>query len=274
MSDLLEAALAYARAGFPVFPVKLDKTPLTAHGFKDASRDEVTIRDWWLRKPGASIGMPTGTATGVVVLDEDPRHGGTESLAQLLAEHGALPVGPVTKTGGGGRHFWFSHPGGAVPSSVGFQPGLDLRADGGYVVVPPSPHASGNEYVWLVELIGRRLPLLPPWLLGTPSVGRLAPRRFEAGPGGKIPHGRHHDFIVQTAASLASRIAGLDEETLIRQVRGASREALDDAWAHEREIEEASRSALRKYGMPPPESPAASPPDDDPASEFAERLEG
>ena len=161
----LTAALDLARAGFPVFPVKLDKTPLTAHGFKDATTDEAQIREWWTRWPDAGIGMPTGPKSGVVVLDEDPRHGGDVSLKQFIEENGALPAGPVSRTGGGGRHFFFSHPGARVPTVHGFRPGLDLQADDAYVILPPSPHPSGKRYEWVLPLLSTERHLPPPKLL-------------------------------------------------------------------------------------------------------------
>jgi putative DNA primase/helicase len=258
MTMLLDAALAYARAGLPVFPVR-NKTPLTPHGFKDATRDEDTIRRWWAADPGAGIGIPMGSASGLVVLDVDPRHGGDESLEALLGEHGLLPRGPVARTGGGGEHRYFAHPGGNLPPVHGFRPGLDLQGDGSYVVAPPSRHLSGGTYEWVVPLVGGPRPPLPPtWLLRA-APPPAAPRRFTADPDGRIPHGWHHEFIVQTAASFASRIAGISEEVLLRHVRGAIRAALDDADSHERETADAVRSAYAKYGRPAPPSDSARP---------------
>lgn len=163
---MLAHALAYARAGYPVFPVGKNKAPLTPHGFKDATTDEADIQVWWTRWPDAGIGIPTGEDTGLAVLDVDPRHGGDKTLAALVAECAPLPEGPHVFTGGGGDHYYFLHPGGSVPVAHGFRPGLDLQADGAYVVAPPSPHASGGSYSWAVPLLeGPSLPLLPPWLL-------------------------------------------------------------------------------------------------------------
>ncbi len=142
------AALAYAARGWPVFPCQ-GKIPRTPHGFQDATTDGTQIRQWWARWLDATIGVPTGVASGLVVLDIDPRHGGEESLATLIAAHGPLPETVESRTGGGGRHLFFQHPGGYVPNSSGrLGPGLDIRGDGGYVIVPPSLHASGQRYEW------------------------------------------------------------------------------------------------------------------------------
>jgi hypothetical protein len=101
------------------------------------------------------------------VLDVDARHGGSQSLAMLELEHGGLPDTVETRTGGGGRHLYFAHPGGLALNRVGIAPGIDFRGDGGCVVVPPSVHPSGRRYEWLP----RRAPheigtaALPSWLL-------------------------------------------------------------------------------------------------------------
>ncbi|MGD0250108.1 MAG: bifunctional DNA primase/polymerase, partial [Thermoplasmata archaeon] len=246
----LEAALEYATADYPVFPVR-GKRPLTEHGFKDATTDSDTIRAWYATHPEAGIGIPTGDRTGVV-LDVDPRHGGDESLRALEAEIGSLPHGPRAKTGGGGWHYWFAHPGGGVPSSHGFRPGLDLQADGAYVVVPPSGHPSGGRYEWEVPLDGAKLPLLPGWLLKLtiPGEGDRPAPRTDLGADGKIPHSQHHEAIVSMAASFASRVAGLSEDQAAEVLRGALAPLLDDLPTHETEIQEAARSGVGKFGRP------------------------
>ena len=112
----------------------------------------------------SNVGIRTGAVSGLVVLDVDPRHGGLQSLEKLKRRHGKLPHGPQVLTGSGGEHLWFSHPGAPVGNSAGrLGYGLDVRGDGGYVVVPPSVHANGNPYQWLREL-ETPLPALPAWL--------------------------------------------------------------------------------------------------------------
>ncbi|MBF6555531.1 MAG: bifunctional DNA primase/polymerase [Acidimicrobiales bacterium] len=256
MTTLLEAALCYAKSGLPVFPVKADKTPLTPHGFKDSTRDADTIHKWWAENPGAGIGVPMGSVSGLVVLDVDPRHGGDDSLEALLEEHGLLPRGPVAKTGGGGEHRYFAHPGGNVPPAHGFRPGLDLQGDGSYVVAPPSPHASGNTYEWVVPLVGGpRPPMLPGWLLRA-APAPAAPRQFGTDTDGRIPHGRRHDYLISLAASVVSRTPGITEAQALAIVKPAMYAASDDdRWpSRDRDIETAVRSALGKFGRPAPPS--------------------
>ena len=158
---LLRAALAYARRGIPVFPCEpRGKAPLTYSGFWDATTDPRRIEAWWRRWPGANVGVPTGGRSGLLVLDVDPRDGGPESLAELEREGGSLPETSRARTGGGGMHVLFRYPAGEeVRSSAGrLGPGLDVRGEGGYVVVPPSRTRGGYE--WL-----DRMPLADPaWL--------------------------------------------------------------------------------------------------------------
>lgn len=152
-SGTLAAALDYAARGIPVFPVRQNKAPYTPRGFKDATCDEAAIREWWRKWPDAGIGIPTGVASGWLVLDIDPRHGGDVSLDRLKSEHGALPQTVESLTGGGGRHLLFRHPGGTIKSTTGaLAPGVDVKADGGYIVAPPSLHdETGRRYEWEVS---------------------------------------------------------------------------------------------------------------------------
>jgi hypothetical protein len=145
------AALDYVtHDDVPVFPCRPDKSPYTSNGFKDATRDEATIRHLWRKWPDAQIGIPTGEASDWLVLDIDPRHGGDASLSELIEAHGDLPQTLEARTGGGGHHIIFEYPKGSnIRNSAGkLGEGIDVRAEGGYIVVAPSLHASGRRYEW------------------------------------------------------------------------------------------------------------------------------
>ena len=141
-SSLLEAALWYARKGFAVFPLTPgEKVPLKGSaGFKDATTDKDKITEWWQANPDANIGLATGAQTGVWVLDIDAHKDGGSTIDALEAKHGKLPDTVEVLTPHGGRHLWFAWPpNGTVCTSVGkIGVGVDIRGDGGYVVVPPS----------------------------------------------------------------------------------------------------------------------------------------
>jgi hypothetical protein len=141
MITLKDWALGYAEAGFPVFPIKENakKPPLTAHGFKDASTSQVVVERWWDRYPNANIAIATGGKWAVV--DVDPRNEG--SVPEWV------PSTWTASTPAGGRHYWLrmDRP---VRSRV-LARGVDLKAEGGYVVVPPSKRPEG-EYEWVIDL--------------------------------------------------------------------------------------------------------------------------
>jgi len=163
---MLDAALALAGAGYAVFPVvPRGKRPITARGFKDASRDTAIISEWWADTPTANIGLPTGAAQGFFVLDVDGEEGAA-SLRALEAQHGSLPATRTVKTGGGGLHIWFRYPEAAeVGSNAGkIGAGLDVRGNGGYVVAAPSVHESGNTYEY-ANGSDQAIADAPKWLL-------------------------------------------------------------------------------------------------------------
>jgi hypothetical protein len=151
---LLQAALDYAARGWHVLPLHdvtagrcscVDgdgcktpgKHPRVLKWPERAACDVGTISGWWQRWPAANVGILTGERSGLVVLDVDPRHGGDDALYELEREHGPLPVTVEATTGGGGRHIYFKHPGGKL-RSFELAPGLELKADGSFVVAPPS----------------------------------------------------------------------------------------------------------------------------------------
>jgi hypothetical protein len=145
-------------------PGKHPLSPLAPHGSKDATLDDKVIADWFTAWPNANLGIATGD--GLVVLDIDPRHGGDRALAELEAEHGKLPPTWRVTTGGGGTHIYFYAPAGtSIKNSAGkLGSGIDVRAQGGFVVAPPSLHISGGTYFWEHEEV---LASMPSWLVAT-----------------------------------------------------------------------------------------------------------
>jgi len=129
------------------------KHPRIAGWQNAATTDTEKIAAWTAQFPGCNWGMPTGPISGVDALDVDPRNGGEESLETLEGKLGKLPDTPISLTGGGGMHFLFAHPLGLSVKSLAnaLGPGLDVKGDGGYIVVPPSVHASGRPYAWNLE---------------------------------------------------------------------------------------------------------------------------
>lgn len=146
---MLDSALSYSFHGWHIFPCRpRGKEPLTPHGLNDATTVPATIREWWDQWPNANVAIRLGTISGLVALDVDPRHNGDETMAELVQDHGSLPATPHSMTGGGGHHYVFRHPGGRLKAMTLLGDGLELRADGAYIVAPPSIHPSGNAYVW------------------------------------------------------------------------------------------------------------------------------
>ena len=161
---MLQTALALARRGLHIFPCRVaDKVPATSHGCLDATIDQDTIRQWWTRQPKYNVAVATGEKSGIFVLDVDGENGET-TLRNLETRHGPLPLTVETITGGGGRHIWFKHPGHPVKNSAGtLGRGLDIRGDHGYIISPPSIHASGRAYQWSVDS-GNSFVAAPEWL--------------------------------------------------------------------------------------------------------------
>lgn len=166
--ELLEAALDYLARGWSVIPVRPgDKRPLIEwQDYQQRLPGADEVRHWFARWPDTNLGIVTGAVSRLVVLDVDPAHDGVTGLNTLQKRHGALPETVEAVSGGGGRHLYFRHPGRPVRNRVALAPGVDLRGDGGMIVVPPSLHPSGRRYVWRVGHSPQEINLapLPEWL--------------------------------------------------------------------------------------------------------------
>jgi Bifunctional DNA primase/polymerase, N-terminal len=155
-------ALYYARRGWPALPLHSveggqctcgdvncrspGKHPRTQHGVKDASVHSLHINRWWRWWPSSNVGIATGIVSGLLVLDIDPRNGGEASYDQLRKKFPAAFADLFeVQTGSGGTHLYFECRSPA-PSRANILPGIDVKADGGYVVAPPSRHVNGTRY--------------------------------------------------------------------------------------------------------------------------------
>jgi hypothetical protein len=151
VSAMLDAALGLAAAGWEIFPCipagPKAKAPYTRNGFHDATSDPDTIKHWWTKWRRAMIGAAVPLAR--VVLDVDPRHGGSlDALKQLV---GPMPITLAVWSGrgDGGCHLYFQRPLGPL-TSTRLPGGVDLKIGGrGYCIMPPSIHpATGRPYRW------------------------------------------------------------------------------------------------------------------------------
>jgi putative DNA primase/helicase len=171
-----------------IFPVKKNgKIPLTAHGFKDTSSDPTQISQWRREFPGCNWGTPTGIA--FVVLDLDAKH--PESFEWWREQqdiHGPVETREVS-TPSGGAHLYFLPSEGIELKSTASEiaPGVDTRAQGGYVVIPPSV-IDGNPYEVTNDVPTAEM---PGWLLEVwPKVGERSPRGCSPeGPRGHVGTG-------------------------------------------------------------------------------------
>jgi hypothetical protein len=147
ISKLHEAARWYAKHSLPVGPLwPHTKTPLTQHGVKDASTDLQQIDRWWTEHPDANIAVPMGSPSHLLLLDLDYRGQSVVSeRSDLIRLFGPIPDTAEVITGSG-LHIYFRFAGGKVPKQIAR--GVELKADGGYSVVPPSIHPNGKEYAF------------------------------------------------------------------------------------------------------------------------------
>ena len=204
--SIWRSAQTYAELGWPVFPCEpRGKRPLTEHGLKDGTTDRLKLDHWWTASPEANIGHPTGQH---VVIDVDGIEGEV-ALWLLEKKYGPLPDTLIALTGKG-RHLWFMSNGQEIRNSAGkLGSHLDVRGEGGYVIVPPSVHENGKRYEWL-DRFATPAPL-PDWLalLLTESA---RPQLPATGTGEKIPAGQRHAHLLSLAGTL--RTKGCDEATI------------------------------------------------------------
>ena len=219
----LNAALHYAEAlGWAVFPVsESTKKPYTPHGCKDAKKDPRVIRAWWDRHPNASIGVATGSASGILVIDLDlDENKGLDGMRELRVwekENGELPETVSAITGRGGSHMYFKYDGSEkYGNRAGILDGIDVRGEGGYVIAPPSLHPNGTEYQWENDPDEVPLSEITETVEKFLSIGHTGQAETFALPD-KIGAGKRNDTIYRFACSLQAK--GVSDEAIYAACR-------------------------------------------------------
>lgn len=254
-----DAALVFAQAGIPIFPCVRDgKRPLTGAGFNDASRDLDQVGAWWARWPGANIGMPTGSASGVDVVDIDVAQAISGFDAFERASAAGLVDGDLARvrTPSGGMHVYF--PASAARPQRCWQSAashIDFRGDGGYVVVPPSILLRDNGRIGYrlvtlsaggskpVDAVALRTLVDPhaPRATARPRIGEVPEPTRLAQWVGRLQEGERNSGLfwaacrlteagfaraaVDAALAPAAQSAGLPETEIAATIRSASRRA-------------------------------------------------
>jgi hypothetical protein len=219
-------------------------------GLHAATTDPAEIKRWWTRWPEANVGIRTGRASGLLVLDIDGA-AGEESLQALIGEHGLLSAAWV-RTGSGGQHAYFALPADqTLPSSVGrLGRGLDIRAEGASIVAPPSRHASGDHYRWAAG--ATQPPPAPGWLIRLaqpdPIDAHISPLelRREVGRYAEAAIGREIDEVARAAPGTRNQRLNLAAWRLGQLVGGEM--------AGEALVAEALMAAAASAGLSPHES--------------------
>lgn len=191
--DLLNAALEYASRGIPIFPLTPKGKLSVVKWGSGATIDPEKIQAWWQQNPNYNIGLLTGAKSGIAVVDLDS----VEALAR--ASKLGLPVGPTVKTGRGFHYYCQYSDGVRNFQKRADLPEIDLRAEGGYVVAPPSVHENGEHYTWFAGkgLDDLDLPPLPEWLLPKAPEDKVPVKDLVAG----VPEGQRNNALVRLVGS-------------------------------------------------------------------------
>ncbi len=212
-----DEALRLAAQGWRVFPVAPgSKSPFQGtRGVLDATTDANQIRSWWDAIPEANIGIACGGPSRIVAVDVDTKSGGPDTLIKLQHEHGPLPATVRALTPTGGFHLLFRLPVGVtLGNRTSAWPGVDIRADRGYVVAPPSVHPNGGQYRWIECCSPDDLQPaeLPGWMI----EALTAPQLSESA--GMVTEGKRNATLTSHAGALRAR--GLGEDAIFAALLG------------------------------------------------------
>lgn len=207
-SDALDVALECAARGWHVFPCDAKKMPLTKHGFKDATTDPKAVRAFWQQYPYATIGLATG-ASGLVVVDLDVKKGkpGLDEWHKIVTTLGrGIEATTLVETPSGGMHVYYRANGHKVACTTErVAPGIDTRAEGGYVIAAGSP-----GYLYVDDHGPGALAMLPDSL--AERLAYVVTKPAEEKPAGVIPEGRRDSTLASLAGTMRRR--GISEDAI------------------------------------------------------------
>lgn len=186
----------------------------------------------WFKDPNMGVGVLTGKASGILMVDEDSYKAQGKKLD--------LQSPLIVNTGGGGKHYYFKYIDG-VHNSVNHKVAVDIRGDGGFAVLPPSVHASGKQYEW-VDGLPSSIKDLP--TIDDALVTELI-KKHQSGQAVKIqdyiaiPEGGRDDSLLRMALSLVNKHSEADAWVLINSVNSTYNPPLAD-----RDVERIFKQAL------------------------------
>lgn len=189
-------ALGYLSKGYSIIPVGKDKRPLISwQEFQNRIPKKEEVEGWYKKWPDAGIAIVTGKVSGILVFDIDPRNGGSPDPFKKYNTVESL-------TGGGGNHFIFLYPDFSVPTIPSILQGVDIKSDGGYIVVPPSLHPSGKQYTWNKSILENTPLALPEDLVDLIKGHSQEQHKFDS----SILEGVSEGSRNESAASVAGKM--------------------------------------------------------------------
>ena len=251
---LEDYALSYAHIGWKVLPLQPhEKRPATAHGLKDATNDPEQIKKWWKDNPNYNIGIATGEESmGLYIIDIDVDHekgkDGVQMFKEWQKKHERISNTVTCKTPRGGYHLYF-YDHNNLKNIAGIDGCIDTRANGGYIVAPPSIHPNGGTYTWIRSPSDKQVANLPRAWLDFISEYRKPKERAEEHPR-KITQGNRTSTLVSKIGELSH--TSIDKATIKATIQALNNTfeppltdeelekevfpALDRGWQEENEI--------------------------------------
>ena len=236
--SLLEAALQLHKLGFRPIPVRSNaKIPLISWKvFQERPPTEDEIRNWFDQRTDLNLAIITGAGSGVDVIDVDVNHG------DWPAPGNSLPDGCVVRTPSGGLHLYVRHIAGARNSTGSLAKGIDVRADGGCCLVPPSS-IDGNSYCFIHGSFST-VPEAPQWLKAELLNGHSHKSPAPEAAAGKTAAGQRNVTLTSIAGSLRRR--GMTESAILAALLEENAQRCDPPL----DQSEVERIASRCFGVP------------------------